>query len=642
MKANSKLFRLIDHKLYVSIILLLLFPNITFSQCQVVINEIMFGPNTIPGNSMHDNATPANADSTAEWIELYNPSACNSVDISCWILGSDETNTSIPSINYGVFVFPNGTIIPPHGFLVVGGAAATTKDFNSQTSSNYCGFSRWFLQNANGWVALYSNTGSIVDAVYWSTSGSAALNTSSEFNNSLITNSGSVSCSCSGTVLNNTVAKNIAGIEFAGTSTGGLNQGWKRTIDGATTWASEVLSQSTPKTCNGACMQALSANITSANPTSCGGTGSATVTPSGATAPYIYSWSNGATSQSISNLTAGTYSCTVTDACGCSITRSVTISSPPSPFSLSISGTNVSCFGVNDGSVQVTVSGGTSPYSYAWSSGGSTNSQANNLSAGSYTVNVTDAASCTGNATITITSPPSFSVSVTSDTICEGQSTTLIANATTPGGTFSWSPIVSNTSNITVSPSSTTNYTVTYQIGTCSVTSVSQIVVTPSPNLVISPDTPQINLGDELALQASGGIRYTWSNGDTTNTTLIAPQESVTMCVTSTNTAGCTASKCVEVKVTCESTLYIPNCFTPNGDLVNDIFSIPSTCIKDFHITIYSRWGELIFESDDILVSWDGKYKNKDVPDGVYVFIINAKGYDNTIYRKPGHVTVLR
>ncbi|MFO0478575.1 MAG: lamin tail domain-containing protein [Bacteroidota bacterium] len=254
MKNSINIF---SKRLLKLIILILLLPNFnSFGQCSVVINEIMFSPSSGPGNSLYDNG--ANSSQTSEWVEIYNPSSCNPVDISCWILGSDQTNAMAGGANYGAFVFPNGTIIPPLGFLVIGGNTATPKDFNVQTSSQYCGNTRWFLSNTAGWIGLYDNTGAVIDAVYWSNTGSTALSSSPAFNNSLISNQ-TISCKCSG-FSNNMLAKNITGIEFAGSSSGGLGEGFKRTIDGGTTWQIETVAQSTPKACNGACNIFLSNN----------------------------------------------------------------------------------------------------------------------------------------------------------------------------------------------------------------------------------------------------------------------------------------------------------------------------------------------------------------------------------------------
>lgn len=225
----------------------------------------MFSPPSDGGNSMHgpyNAVTPA--DSSAEWVELYNPSSCESVDISCWILGSDEGSDPLGNRNYGAFVFPQGTSIPPHGFVVVGGTSAPTKNFDSNKSQYFCGSIRWYLSNSSGWVGLFKNDGSVVNAVYWSSLGQMALSSSSEFTNSMTTTS--YKCVCSGTTLNSTPAKNIKEMEFAGTSSGNLGEGWKRTIDGGSTWAKELATQATPKSCNGVCAQPLQVTVNGVNP----------------------------------------------------------------------------------------------------------------------------------------------------------------------------------------------------------------------------------------------------------------------------------------------------------------------------------------------------------------------------------------
>ncbi|MEZ4893192.1 MAG: SprB repeat-containing protein [Saprospiraceae bacterium] len=85
---------------------------------------------------------------------------------------------------------------------------------------------------------------------------------------------------------------------------------------------------------------------------------------SGGTSPYTYNWSNGATTQDIDNLSAGTYTVTVTDANDCSATISATVTQPLE-LELSTTKVDVSCYGGSDGSIDLSVSGGTSPYTYA-------------------------------------------------------------------------------------------------------------------------------------------------------------------------------------------------------------------------------------------------------------------------------------
>ncbi|MGB3546213.1 MAG: SprB repeat-containing protein, partial [Saprospiraceae bacterium] len=132
-------------------------------------------------------------------------------------------------------------------------------------------------------------------------------------------------------------------------------------------------------------------------------TGSVDLGVSGGTPPFTYNWSNGATTQDLSNVVAGTYSVTVTDVFECDATISITINQPAA---LSITGTvtNLDCFGDEDGSIDITVTGGTAPYIYSYSNG-STSQDISGLVAGTYTVTVTDANGCTDEASFTITQP---------------------------------------------------------------------------------------------------------------------------------------------------------------------------------------------------------------------------------------------
>ncbi len=132
--------------------------------------------------------------------------------------------------------------------------------------------------------------------------------------------------------------------------------------------------------------------------------GSATVTATNGTPPYSYLWSTGATTQSITGLPAGTYTVTVTDenGNGCEVNGSVTISQP-ALLSLSATAIPESLPGAGDGSIDLTVSGGTTPYSYLWSNG-ETTQDIQNLTAGTYTVTVTDENSCTASLSVTVES----------------------------------------------------------------------------------------------------------------------------------------------------------------------------------------------------------------------------------------------
>jgi gliding motility-associated-like protein len=192
---------------------------------------------------------------------------------------------------------------------------------------------------------------------------------------------------------------------------------------------------------------ALSAtNITV--PASCGGSnGKVVFTVSGGTPGYTYVWSpNTSSADSAVNLAAGTYHITITDSKGCTFTSSASVGSSAG---ISVSPgvqKNVSCFGGNNGSAYVTVTGGTAPYTYTWSPAVSTLDSAINLVQGTYAVTVHDASGCTGTTSFTITQPTALSNTNTTVPAACGNSSGRVLISTTggaPGYTYIWSPNVS-------------------------------------------------------------------------------------------------------------------------------------------------------------------------------------------------------
>jgi gliding motility-associated-like protein len=133
--------------------------------------------------------------------------------------------------------------------------------------------------------------------------------------------------------------------------------------------------------------------------------GQVTSTVSGGLPPYIYNWNNGATTSNLTNVVAGNYSLTVNDAGGCSESASVTIQQPQNQFILSAALTNVTCYGQNNGAIDLTATGGTLLYTYNWNNGLFTTPDISNLVAGNYIVNITDGNGCVYDSTFTITQP---------------------------------------------------------------------------------------------------------------------------------------------------------------------------------------------------------------------------------------------
>ena len=166
------------------------------------------------------------------------------------------------------------------------------------------------------------------------------------------------------------------------------------------------------------------------------------------------------------------------------------------------------------------------------------------------------------------------------------------------------------------------------------------------PNVIAFSDTT-INKGTSAQLSVFGADSYFWSpnyeiNCNSCQFPNVFPQTTTTYIVEG-NYGVCSSSDTITVTVMdVEQYLYIPNSFSPNGDGVNDSFRIYGQEIDEFKILIFNRWGELLFESNNIGNNWNGFYKGKEVPSGVYVFRINvvSSGFGNI--KKTGHINLVR
>ena len=280
------------------------------------------------------------------------------------------------------------------------------------------------------------------------------------------------------------------------------------------------------------------------------GTASATVT--GGTPGYNYFWSNNATTASMSNLAPGTYTLLVTDANGCTVTGIGNVNSFNCNISGSIETTDVSCNGGSDGSATVQLTGATQPVTYQWSNSASS-ATAGNLSAGSYTVSLTDGAGCPLVFTAQIGQPTAVTaiMSATNETIpASGNGTaTVQANGGTPGYTYLWNTNDTTASIQNLAPGT---YTVTVQdangcsaVGSVVVAALSCDVQT---EIVVSPvkcfDTPS-GTATVIVTNATGDIDYAWNTGADTETAENLTEGTFT--VTVTDAAGCTAVATAEI-----------------------------------------------------------------------------------------------
>ncbi len=319
--------------------------------------------------------------------------------------------------------------------------------------------------------------------------------------------------------------------------------------------------------------------------TACNGStnGSINLTPTGGTSPFTYNWSNGSTTQDLTNIGAGIYSVTVTDLNGCTVSTSVTLTEPDSidltPISPTFSGGyNVTCVG-NDGSIDLTVAGGASPYSYLWSNGATTQ-DLSAIGAGTFTVTVTDANGCTDVASITLTQSGNLSATLTpsnyngNEISCNGESDGFI-NTTITGGatpyTYAWS---NGATNANISGLVAGSYTVTVtDANGCNVVATENLVqpdVLSISTQVITDVTCNGDSDGSIDITVLGGTLppyfYNWSNGATTEDLSNLSGGTYTVTVTDVNNCTYTTSYTIDEPNILTATVSGSSSPTCNGD----------------------------------------------------------------------------
>ena len=387
-----------------------------------------------------------------------------------------------------------------------------------------------------------------------------------------------------------------------------------------------------------------------------GGTdGDITISATGGSgAGYTYLWSNNATTADIPNLVAGTYSVTVTDGNSCSTSSSYTVTQPAN-VTLTATSTPQACVNQLDGAASIATVGGTPPYAYHWSNQGNT-AAISNISAGTYYVTVTDAHLCNyTDSVIVIIQPPVNYTSSDVQPFCAPLADGSISISVTGGGnppyTYTWNnqpggPILTNLV-------AGNYYLVITDARGCIAQDSFNLQYQYSITVSASPAVT-IELGQSTELGATSNIlnnvAFTWSpvNGldcSTCQNTNAAPVRTTLYYINVTDSNGCYANDSVLVTVIPNYNLFIPNCFTPNGDGNNDVFQMLGNkkAIIFWEIKVFNRWGELVFESNDINFGWDGTYKGRLQDPGVFVYEAKVVFLDDyTRNGIKGSITLLR
>ncbi|HET6992142.1 MAG TPA: PKD domain-containing protein, partial [Bacteroidia bacterium] len=209
-----------------------------------------------------------------------------------------------------------------------------------------------------------------------------------------------------------------------------------------------------------------------------------------------------------------------------------------------------------------------------------------------------------------------------------------------------------NPTGIIFSTSGLQNISITVTDPGCGVSTANQTVMVFAPPIASATATPSLATLENAHIQftntTTGAISSVWDFGDNYQSTITNPNHTytatgnytVTLVVVDAN--GCMDTTTLTVVVDDQSTFYIPNAFSPNGDGLNDFFTGTGTGITDFHMMVWDRWGMLIFESYDITKPWDGTFRGKKVEEDVYVYHIDVTNLQGESDYYTGHVSVIR
>ncbi len=399
-----------------------------------------------------------------------------------------------------------------------------------------------------------------------------------------------------------------------------------------------------------------------ASATSCFGAvnGSVQITSAGGVPPYSYSWSNGGNANLLQNIAAGTYTITITDNQNCSSTASYTVIQPPLLTLQQTDAVHIRCYGLSDGAVSATASGGTPPYSMLWSTGQQT-AQLGNLPAGLYTATVTDANSCTTDISINLEQPPLLVVALNSnDPVCTSSDGSVMASASggVPPYGYLWA---------SGQPTAEIDG---LEAGLYAVTITDDKNCTASGQIILQDAVlPSVSLGEDITLDLGEQIRVTaFSNIPVSRIESYAwdgdagvqecadcrflefiPLEDGCQTIVITTADGCMAGDEVCYTVKDLKRLYFPNVFSPNDDGENDFFHpFADASVRAIRfMTIYDRWGNKVFHNEnfspnDPAAGWDGQSAGRDMNNAVFIWVAETEFIDGQIRLYKGDVTLIR
>jgi gliding motility-associated-like protein len=389
----------------------------------------------------------------------------------------------------------------------------------------------------------------------------------------------------------------------------------------------------------------------------CSGSSSA-LTANGAS---TYTWSPSATLSSANGAvvnanpnTTAVYNITGASPLGCLGSTTTTVTVVPTPTLNVTSSPGVICA---NSSSTLSASGATN---YTWSPSASLSSPNSNTTVATppltttFTVIGSNGITqlCLDTKTVQVTVIPNPTLTPSPGVpICEGSSTLIYA---TGANTYTWSP----TTGVSHIHDSTTSvrpplpgvyiYTVTGTTNNCTGTATVEITVNALPIIDAGLDST-INIDETITLIASGDTQVGFINASTgvpfdcnyCPTVTVNPQENTCYTIEGISSFGCRNTDVVCITVTKDWDVFIPNAFTPNGDINNEVFAPKGYGIDKIRLAIFDRWGHQLFNEEGQTVGWDGSYKGKICEQGVYIFKLEVTAMSGEKRYKTGHVTLL-
>jgi gliding motility-associated-like protein len=346
-----------------------------------------------------------------------------------------------------------------------------------------------------------------------------------------------------------------------------------------------------------------------------------------------------------------TYTFTDNNNCTNSISENTTVYAAPT---VQEQIQNISCYNAADGTITLTSLDGTGPFNYNWNNGTYTTQNISGLSPGNYTIVIDDAMNCTFTATYTVIEPDLLVSSVaTENAVCyldENGSAVFTVNGGVSPYSFNWNNGLNVAENYSLFAG---NYSVLITDANGCANSHQFIIAQNEPvTLSVFPEIDTVAFGNEVQTiteyySGQMPVSFDWqpteglSCADCANP-IAAPLETTLYTVTMTDADGCTVTEEIWVVVKDKKVFYAPNMFSPNGDGVNDNFEIFVKGAKKFHLRIFNRWGEKVFEAEDAAQVWDGTRNGKLLSEGVYIFEVFLIYKDNTSLKHKGSVTLVR